>query len=198
MAYDGLITTMDFAVDTGVDPHTLELNAPASGTQFADINCAGAIPSGKYQDSSCAADSDASKQNGDDGDYTEISPVSDYCTEKWQIGSTGAKVRCVRVQYGVTRLFQTGDNEVSLSADEDGLGAVDIDWEYRKYSVTTGWRIVQAADPTADAYPAQQDFTAQNVDFSLFLSPQETYDNAVGGLTVAGSAIFAGILAFAF
>jgi len=86
-------------------------------------------------------------------------------------------------------LFLTTDNE-----DTDGTGSVDIDFAYRKYSVTTGWEIITA---NANA-PGKQDFPAINIDFSTFLRVPETYSSALYGLQIAGSAIAIAVLSVAF
>lgn len=66
--------------------------------------------------------------------------------------------------------------------------------EYRKYSVTTGWRLPTAA---ANA-PAKQDFAAIDVDFSRFKRAPETYSSALYKLQLATTAIVSGIAVLAF
>jgi len=47
---------------------------------------------------------------------------------------------------------------------------VDLDWNYRAYSVSTGWTILSA--PTAQtSKPGKQDFPSKTVDFSVFIKP---------------------------
>ena len=75
-----------------------------------------------------------------------------------------------------------------------GECSLDMDWAYRKYSVTTGWRIVSGQTNN----PGLQDFAAVEVDFSNFTKAAETYAGALGGLTIAGTALFTAVLAMNF
>lgn len=124
--------------------------------------------------------------------------------------TTNTHERCVKIKVDVERLFITGDNyddasslctttsaaDISAStyAAYTGICSVDMDWEYRKYSVTTGWRIVSGQTNN----PGLQDFAAVEVDFAEFTKAAETYSGALSGLTIAGTALFTAVFAMNF
>ncbi len=87
-------------------------------------------------------------------------------------------------------MFKTGSNATSA---RDATNTSDIDLELRKYSITTGWRV--AGDATVA--PKAQDFAAINVDFHKFVEAPQTYSSALNGLSVASSALVAGVLSMA-
>ena len=111
----------------------------------------------------------------------------------------------------VERKFITGDNydsagdnlctasgaaDIASGTYAGYLGncSVDMDWAYRKYSVTTGWRIVTGQTNN----PGLQDFAAVEVDFANFTKAAETYSAALSGLTIAGTALFTAVFAMNF
>jgi len=76
------------------------------------------------------------------------------------------------------------------------VNSYDIDWEFRAYFATAGWRI-----PTsAAAVPGLQDFNGIEVDFGRFLAAPEyyTYLSAINGLSLASAALVSAVLATAF
>lgn len=85
--------------------------------------------------------------------------------------------------------MHTGVNDSS-----DNTKWADFNLNYRKFQVTTGWRIPS----TAAASPGLQDFAGVKVDFSAFERAAETYTGALYGLAMAGSAAAIGALAMSF
>ena len=190
IAYDGLVfvPTVTFTANAG----TLDTTLSLGGTNLVkDIKCTAATQKGKYDATNCKADDDATY--GKTNNYTQLelsTAAAGYCTEVWKIG--GLSERCVRAGFKVQRLFQTNDNG---SGTLTAANSVDIDFEFRKYSITTGWLI-----PTSGAtqVPGKQDFAAVSVDWGAFLRAPETYSAAVQNLSLAGSAIVTAIIATAF
>ena len=201
--YDGVLASLQIKkvqgtsdTDANGDPrdnYTMTLER-FNADLFADIWCTANQSNGQYDSSECVTDDTVgTKSAGVSTDFTEANAPSDddYCEEKWTIVIyTGTldnlavenHERCVRVKFEAERLFQTTDN--SGNAEET---AHDIDWEYRTYAVSTGWRIIATTgDP-----PAIQDFSQISVDFDKFRETQELYTAAVSSLTFAASTIAA-------
>ena len=88
--------------------------------------------------------------------------------------------------------MHTGAN--GANGNTDNTKWSDINLNYRKFQVTTGWRIPS----TASASPGLQDFAGVKVDFSAFERAAETYTGALYGLAMAGSAAAIGALAMSF
>ena len=80
---------------------------------------------------------------------------------------TNTYERCVKVKFTTIRKMLTGDNKPAATTDpeaKDGKKTYDIDWEFRTYAITTGWRI----DKDQATNPGSQDFAAKTVDFYEF------------------------------
>ena len=91
------------------------------------------------------------------------------------------------------RLFETGDNTVTTGGNPTQDTAADFDFEYRKYSLTSGWTLGAATD-----IPGKQDFAAVTVDFGAFLRAPETYTGAMDSIKMAGGVIMAGLVSMMF
>ena len=77
----------------------------------------------------------------------------DYCAERWNIGT--AHTRCVRIKMTMERLFQTGDN-TGTPPPADGTQSRDVDFAYRKFSISAGWAIksLEANNPGKEDFAA--------------------------------------------
>ena len=118
-----------------------------------------------------------------------------YCSEVWTISDTTE--RCVNIKFQLERLFKTNDNGNGVVANLAEGTSYDIDFGFRNYAVTAGWRIPENASAGA---PALMDFASTDVDFSRFLRAPELYykTGALSGLSYVGSALAAVIFATTF
>lgn len=186
ITFDGAIITLDakFAASTYVKSGANDV--------VQDMWCKATIDTGKYSSTDCKTDTVGEatvKEVAGNGYLTDADAAKNYCVETWTMGTIK---KCQRLSISTDRLWTTADNTYVDAATS--LKIVDMNLQYRKYSVTTGWRIPAAA---ANA-PAKQDFAAVNVDFSSFLRSAETYSAALYKLQLAGSAVVGVIAALAW
>ena len=131
--------------------------------------------------------------NGQNWTEFDVPADGNYCQETWALTIASSPVtthqRCVRLRASAQRNMHTGVNDSS-----DNTKWADINLNYRKFQVTTGWRIPS----TAAASPGLQDFAGVKVDFSAFERAAQTYTGALYGLAMAGSAAAIGALAMSF
>ena len=127
--------------------------------------------------------------------------ATDYCQETWTIATQTASAtttfaeRCTRMQVKMDRLFITGDNPATPASS--GNDSYDIDLDYRKYSMTTGWLWQKAAADESTA-PGLIHFDPIEVDFDIFRNAEVTYTGAMDGFIYTGAGIVAGVLAMTF
>ena len=144
IAFDGLVAvpTVTFSSTVGSQDTNLKLNAPGGG-MILDINCAPGVTSGKYDSGNCTVDTVAAPTGkGKTNNYTHLEQdaTNGYCAESWKIG--GLSQRCVRAKFKTVRNFKTSDNGPGTLTSSN---SADIDFEFRKYSISTGWLIPTAA-----------------------------------------------------
>ena len=132
--------------------------------------------------------------------------AEDYCVEKWTIATTTGALatettyaeRCVKMAIKGERLFKTAETGALGAGPMTELNTADIDLEYRKYSVTTGWLIPETVT-AATVEPGLIFFDPVEVDFAIFQAESVKYEGAVNGLAIAGTAgLVAAVLAMSF
>ena len=128
---------------------------------------------------------------------------AEYCVEKWTIATTTAVAtttyaeRCVKMYIKGERLFKTAET-AAITPPMVVANTADIDLDYRKYSVTTGWKIPNTV-ATATAEPGLVFFDPVEVDFAIFQNDIVLYEGAVNGIAIAGTAgLVAAVLAMSF